>query len=158
MAKYDVAVTVSEMLSEYLADKDLEIYNVIYKKEGKDWILRVFLDKPIGSEQEYVGIDECEEVTRWLSDKLDELDIIDRAYNLEVSSPGLDRELIKESDYTRFVGRLVEVKTYEQVNGNKNFEGTLIGKADGIVTIDVDGTELKLEDKKISKINLAVVF
>lgn len=158
MAKEDIAVKVSELLEDHLEGKELELYRVLYKKEGKDWVLRVFLDKPMDSEQEYVNIDECEEVTRWLSDELDELDFIDRAYNLEVSSPGLDRELIKDSDYVRFAGRLVEVKTYEQVNGNKNFEGTLIGKADGIVTIDVDGTELQLEDKKISKINLAIVF
>ena len=158
MAREDIAVKVSELLEEHLTDKDLELYRVVYKKEGKDWVLRVFLDKPMNSEHEYVDIDECEEVNRWLSDKMDELDFIDRAYNLEVSSPGLDRELIKDSDFDRFAGRLVEVKTYEQVNGNKNFEGTLVGKADGIVTIDIDGTELKLEDTKISKINLAVVF
>lgn len=158
MAKEDIAVKVSELLDEHLADKDLELYRVVYKKEGKDWVLRVFLDKPMGSEQEYVNIDECEEVTRWLSDKLDELDLIDRAYNLEVSSPGLDRELIKDSDFVRFAGSLVEVKTYEQVNGTKNFEGTLKGKDGDIITIEVDGTELQLEDKKISKINLAIVF
>ena len=158
MAKEDIAVKVSELLEEHLAGKDLELYRVAYKKEGKDWVLRVFLDKPMVSEQEYVNIDECEDVTRWLSDKLDELDFIDRAYNLEVSSPGLDRELIKDSDFVRFAGQLVEVKTYEQVNGNKNFEGTLVGKTDGIVTIDIDGTQIKLEDTKISKINLAVVF
>ena len=158
MAKEDIAVKVSELLDEHLAGKDLELYRVVYKKEGKDWVLRVFLDKPMGSEQEYVNIDECEEVTRWLSDKLDELDFIDRAYNLEVSSPGLDRELIKESDFRRFAGRPIEVKTYEQVNGNKNFEGTLIGKNGDIVIIDIDGTEFQLEDKKISKINLAIMF
>lgn len=158
MAKEDIAVKVSELLDEHLAGKDLELYRVVYKKEGKDWVLRVFLDKPMGSEQEYVNIDECEEVTRWLSDKLDELDLIDRAYNLEVSSPGLDRELIKDSDFVRFAGSLVEVKTYEQVNGTKNFEGTLKGKDGDIITIEVDGTELQLEDKKISKINLAIVF
>ena len=158
MAKEDIAVKVSELLDEHLAGKDLELYRVVYKKEGKDWVLRVFLDKPMGSEQEYVNIDECEEVTRWLSDKLDELDLIDRAYNLEVSSPGLDRELIKDSDFVRFAGSLVEVKTYEQVNGTKNFEGTLVGKNGDIVTINVDGTEFQLEDKKISKINLAIVF
>ena len=158
MAKEDIAVKVSELLDEHLVGKDLELYRVVYKKEGKDWVLRVFLDKPMGSEQEYVNIDECEEVTRWLSDKLDELDLIDRAYNLEVSSPGLDRELIKDSDFVRFAGTLVEVKTYEQVNGTKNFEGTLKGKDGDIITIEVDGTELQLEDKKISKINLAIVF
>ena len=149
---------VKEILDEYLADKDLETYRIVYKKEGKDWVLRIFLDKPADSEQEYVSIEECEEVNRFLSDRLDELDIIDRSYNLEVSSPGLDRELIKDSDYVRFSGREVEVRTYEPVNGAKNFEGTLVGKEDGIVTINVGGGDVGIPSDKISKINLAVVF
>lgn len=149
---------IEELLNAYLEDKDLEVYRVIYKKEGKDWVLRVFLDKPMDSETEYVGIDECEEVTRWLSDKLDELDIIDRSYNLEVSSPGLDRELIKDSDFVRFKGRQVEVKTYKPIDGNKNFEGTLIGKEDNIVKIELEDKVLELAADTISKINLAVVF
>ena len=149
---------VEELLKEYLEDKELELYKLVYKKEGKDWVLRVILDKPEQSEQEYVDIEECEALARWLSEKLDELDVIDRAYNLEVCSPGLDRELIKDSDFTRFAGRLVEVKTYEPVNGTKNFEGTLVGKADGIVTINVGDEAVELNEKKISKINLAIVF
>lgn len=158
MAKEDVTLKVTELLNEYISDKELDIYRVLYKKEGKDWILRVMLDKPIGAESEYVNIEECEAVNRWLSDKLDELDFIERAYNLEVSSPGMDRELIKDSDFERFSGKLVEVKTYEQINGNKYFEGILIGKTDGIVTIDVDGSQIKIAEEKISKINLAIVF
>ena len=149
---------VEELLKEYLEDKELELYKLVYKKEGKAWVLRVILDKPEQSEQEYVDIEECEALARWLSEKLDELDVIDRAYNLEVCSPGLDRELIKDSDFTRFAGRLVEVKTYEPVNGTKNFEGTLVGKADGIVTINVGDEAVELNEKKISKINLAIVF
>lgn len=149
---------IEELLSEYLADKDLELYRLVHKKEGKDWILRVYLDKPEDSEKEYVDIDECEQTARWLSDKLDEIDFSDKQYNLEVCSPGLDRELIKESDFRRFAGRLVEVRTYEQVNGNKNFEGILIGKTDGVISLDIDGSELQLDEKKISKINLAIVF
>ena len=158
MAKDDVTARVTEILDDYLADKKLEIYRIIYKKEGKDWVLRVFLDKPEDSEQEYVNIEECEEVTRYLSDKLDELDFIDRSYNLEVSSPGLDRELIKEADFRRFAGRLVEVKTYEPINGSKNLEGVLVGKEEGNVKLDISGNELVIPQIKISKINLAVVF
>ena len=89
---------------------------------------------------------------------LDKEDFIDRSYSLEVGSAGLDRELIKESDYERFAGRAVEVKTYEQINGSKEHEGTLKGKADGIVTIVTDDGELGIPADKISKINLAVVF
>lgn len=149
---------IEELLNEHLADKELEVYRVLYKKEGKDWVLRVFLDKPADAETEYVSIDECEDVTRWLSDKLDELDIIDRSYNLEVSSPGLDRELIKDSDYVRFAGRAVELKTYKPINGNKNFEGILVGKEEDIVKIDLDGEIIEISADMISKINLAVVF
>ena len=158
MAKEDVAGKVSLLLAPYLEEKNLELYRAEYKKEGKEWVLRVFLDKPVGSESEYVSIEECEDVTRWLSDVLDKEDFIDRSYNLEVRSPGLDRELIKDSDYERFKGRLVEVKTYEQINGSKEHEGTLLGREEGIVRIEEDGKTLDIPADKISKINLAVVF
>lgn len=158
MAREDIAAKVRSLLEEYTGDKELEIYNVIYKKEGPDWVLRVFLDKPMGAENEYVSIEECEDATRYLSDRLDELDLIDRSYNLEVSSPGLDRELIRESDFVRFAGREVEVRTYQQIEGSKNFEGTLVSKNDGIVTIEAGGKRLEIPADKISKINLAIVF
>jgi len=158
MAREDIPAKVTSLLDEFTEGKELEIYNVIYKKEGPGWVLRVFLDKPMGAESEYVSIEECEEATRYLSDKLDELDIIDRSYNLEVSSPGLDRELIRESDFVRFAGREVEVKTYQQIEGSKNFSGTLVTRQDDTVIIDVGGKKLEIPSDKISKINLAIVF
>ena len=158
MAKEDIASRVTTLLEEYISDKSLDIYRVTYRKEGPDWVLRVFLDKPADAENEYVSIEECEDVTRWLSDKLDELDIIDRSYNLEVSSPGLDRELIKDTDFVRFAGREVEIKTYQPVNGSKNLEGMLIGKEDGTVTLEIGGKRVEIPSDKISKINLAIVF
>ena len=116
------------------------------------------LDKPSDAESEYVSIDDCEKVNVWLSGMLDENDIIERSYNLEVCSAGLDRELIKDSDYVRFAGRAVEVKTYEQINGSKSHEGILSGRKDGIVMIDTGAGELAIPADKIAKINLAVVF
>ncbi len=158
MAKEDVAGKVSEMLMPYLEQNGLDLYRVEYKKEGPAWVLRVYLDKPADAGSEYVSIEECEEATRYLSDLLDSEDFIDRSYNLEVSSPGLDRELIKESDYVRFAGRAVEVRTYEQISGSKDHEGILVGKTDGVVTIGTDKGEIAIPAEKISKINLAVVF
>ena len=158
MAKEDIQARVTALLEEYTEGRELEIYNVVYKKEGPEWVLRVFLDKPMGAESEYVSIDECEEATRFLSDKLDELDLIDRSYNLEVSSPGLDRELIRESDFVRFAGRDVEVKTYTQIEGSKYFEGKLVSRENDIVTIEVAGRNIEIPADKISKINLAIVF
>lgn len=158
MHKEEIRSKIEEMLSDYLAEKDLEIYQIQYKKEGPDWKLKLVLDKTENAEDEYVNIEECEDVSRFLSDKLDEEDFIDRAYLLEVSSPGLDRELIKDSDFRRFAGRPVELKLYEAIDGNKKLEGTLIGKDGDIVKVEADGQTIELQAKKISKINLAVVF
>ena len=158
MAKEDISGKVSGVLMPFLEENDLELYKVEYKKEGPAWVLRVLLEKPADSENEYVSIEDCEKVTSWLSDFLDKEDIIERSYSLEVGSAGLDRELIKESDYVRFAGRAVEVRTYEQINGSKEHEGVLKGKEDGTVTIVTDDGELDIPADKISKINLAVVF
>ena len=158
MHKEEIRSRIEEMLSDYLAEKDLEIYQIQYKKEGPDWKLKLVLDKTENAEDEYVNIEECEDVSRFLSDKLDEEDFIDRAYLLEVSSPGLDRELIKDSDFRRFAGRPVEIKLYEAIDGNKKLEGTLIGKDGDIVKVEADGQTIELQAKKISKINLAVIF
>lgn len=158
MAKQDICKEVEALLEDYLEEQGLELYKIEYKKEGPEWVLRVYPDKPADASSEYVSIEECEALNRYLSDKLDEADIIERSYNLEVSSPGLDRELIKETDYIRFAGRQVEIKTYEQIDGKKNFEGVLQGKDDGIVTIKTDDGEKQIPFDKISKINLAVVF
>ena len=158
MAKEDISAKVTGMLMPFLEENGLDIYKVEYKKEGPSWVLRVCLDKPADAESEYVSIDDCEKVTVWLSEELDRNDIISRSYNLEVSSAGLDRELIKDSDYVRFAGRPVEVKTFEQINGSKSHDGVLLGKENGIVTIDSGAGELAIPADKIAKINLAVVF
>lgn len=159
MAKVDVIGRVQELLAEFIGGKDLEIYNVEYRKEGPEWKLRVYLDKPEESETEFVNIEECEEVNRYLSDKLDEMELIDRKYTIEVSSPGMDRELIHDRDFQRFAGRVVEVRLYEPLNGQKNFEAVLLGRTDeDVIQFDVEGENLEIPHKKISKINLAVIF
>ena len=156
--KEEIISKVEGLLEAPLAEKDLEIYKIEYRKEGPDQILRVFLDKPEGSDPEYVSIEECEFITRYLSEELDKADMIDRKYNLEVSSPGMDRELIRESDFVRFRGRQVEVKLYEPMNGTKHLEGTLAGKKDDIIEIETDDGKLEIPGNKVAKINLAVTF
>ena len=158
MAKADIKAGVEELLRTYLDQNGLDLYKIEYKKEGPVWVLRVFLDKPADADSEYVSIDECEAAAGYLSDRLDESGLIERQYNLEVSSPGLDRELIKDSDYVRFAGRPVEVRTYEQINGSRDHEGVLIGRSGGTVTIETGSGELAIPAEKISRINLAVVF
>lgn len=159
MAKEDIAKKVTGILEGYLEGKELSVYLVEYRKEGPDWKLRVILDKPENVECEYVSIEECEDVTRFLSDRLDAEDFIERSYTLEVSSPGLDRVLLKEEDFVRFRGRLVEVRLYQPIDGLKTFECTLEGRReDGTVLVEYDGRILELPAEKLSRINLAVVF
>jgi ribosome maturation factor RimP len=158
MAKDDICRKVTGILMPFLEENGLDIYKVEYKKEGPSWVLRVSLDKSADAESEYVSIDDCEKVNVWLSEALDQNEIIDRSYNLEVSSAGLDRELLKDTDYVRFAEKAVEVKTYEQINGSKFHEGILKGKEDGVVKIDTGAGELDIPADKIAKINLAVVF
>lgn len=159
MAKEDIIKGVRDFLEEYVQDKELEVYNVEYRKEGPEWKLRIYLDKPADCEQEYVNIEECEGANRYLSDKMDELNLIDRAYTIEVSSPGMDRELIYDTDFDRFAGRIVEVRLYEPMDGRKAFEATLLGRTEeDVIRLDDEGRVLEIPHKKISKINLAVIF
>ena len=158
MAKDDVSAKVSGLLQPYLAEHGLDLYRIEYKKEGPGRVLRVYLDKPADAGSEYVSIGECEEANRFLSEALDKDDFISRSYNLEVCSPGLDRELIRDEDYVRFAGRQVEVRTYEKICGSREHEGILTGKKDGIVTIGTAEGELQIPADKISRISLAVVF
>lgn len=131
----------------------LSMWDVEYKKEGSDYYLRVFVDKEDG-----VCIDDCEKISRELSDKLDELDFIKEAYMLEVCSAGLDRQLKRESDFLAFLGSEVDVKLYAPIDGKKEFCATLLNYNDGIVTLSYDGKEIEVSLDKTASIRLAVIF
>lgn len=161
MAKKKIKDTVADMVSGFLSENDLELFNVEYVKEGRTRFLRVYIDKPeTDGEERYVSIEECELVSRYLSERLDEEDPIEEEYTLEVSSPGIDRPLIKDRDYVRYAGRLVDVSLYKAQNGKKQFSAVLKGLEDGVVLMEdeEDGSEIGIPLEEISKICLAVVF
>ncbi|MDE5412928.1 ribosome maturation factor RimP [Alkalihalobacterium chitinilyticum] len=146
-----------ELVSPIVDELDLELVDIEFKKEGKNWFLRVFIDSENG-----VDIEDCGTVSERLSEKLDELDPITQAYFLEVSSPGAERPLKKEKDLYKAVGKNVHVTTYEPIEGEKAFEGKLI---------DFDGSDLKIEVKiktrkkeitipytKVASARLAIIF
>ena len=135
-----VIETVSQIVTPILDDMGLELVDMEYVKEGRDWFLRVFIDKEAG-----IDIEECGLVSERLSEKLDEVDPISHNYFLEVSSPGAERPLKKEKDFEKAIGKNVFIKTYEPIDGEKNFEGILTS-FDGItVTL-----EMKIKTRKIS--------
>ena len=143
-----------EILLPMMEELGFELVDVEYVKEGSTWYLRAYIDKPGG-----INIDDCETVSRRLSDILDEKDYIDEAYILEVSSPGLGRPLKKEKDYKRSLGEEVEIRTYRMIDRQKEFTGILKEYDEKTVTIEPDGGTLLTFDKSdIALIRLAFDF
>ena len=166
MAKKKITEIVEEITADFLAEKGLELYNSEFVKEGKDWFLRVYIDRlpkedaDGNVEEEYVTTDDCEGVSRFLSSELDRLDPIEQNYYLEVSSPGLDRALIKEKDFIRFSGRMVDISLYKAVDGKKTYQGILKGLTEDnkIVITDENEKEIEFPREQVAKTRLAVIF
>ena len=157
MAKVQIRELVSQLLSGFLEEHELELYSTEFKKEGRDWYLRVFIDRT--EPGEYISTDDCEIVSRYLSDRLDELDPIEQNYYLEISSPGIDRALTEPRHFEKYQGTLVDVKLYRPVDGNKEYQGILKGLTDeGVVIVTEDGTELTFPQDQVAKTSLAVIF
>lgn len=152
-----VTEVTENLVSPILAEHGLELVEVEYVKEGKNWFLRVYIDKDGG-----VDIEECGLVSERLSEKLDEADPIPHNYFLEVSSPGAERPLKKERDFENAVGKNVFIKTYEPIDGGKTFEGILTRFDGKTVVLEVkDKTRRKkveLPFEKVASARLAVSF
>ena len=110
-------------MAEILSGTDYELVDVEYVKEGRDWYLRIFIDKTGG-----IDLDDCQNISERLSARLDALDIISGAYILEVSSPGIDRILKKDKDFIREAGKVVDVTLYAPLDGKKSFVGELVSR------------------------------
>jgi len=131
----------------------VEIYDIEYVKEGSDWYLRAYIDKPEG-----VNIDDCENVSRALSDELDKEDFIEDAYILEVSSPGLGRTLKKDKHLEKSIGEEVEIKTYKPIDGQKEFQGILRSFDAETITLATEKEERVFARNEIALIRLAFHF
>lgn len=130
------------------------IYDVEFVKEGGLWFLRVFADK----ETEGITLDECEAVSRALSEILDREDPISQNYYLEVSSPGVERKLKTPEHFARYTGKTVDVGLYRAVNGSKVLTGVLKGLHDGAVAVEIGGEEFVLPLKEATYVKLHFEF
>lgn len=142
-----------ELLAPIAEENGVEIYDVEYLKEGSDWYLRAYIDKPEG-----VNIQDCENVSRALSDKLDEVDFIDDAYILEVSSPGLGRTLKKDKHLEKSLGDEVELRLYKPRDKQKEFTGILKSFDADSVIIETEEEEKVFARSEIALIRLAFDF
>ena len=155
MAKREIYEQKTEQLLLPIIEKNqFELVDVEYVKEGSNWYLRAFIDKPGG-----ITINDLEGVSRKLSDLLDEEDFISDAYILEVSSPGLGRPLKKDRDFDRSIGEEIEVHLYRSLNGNKQYVGLLKSYDKDTITIeDEDGSEIALDRVNVSLVRLTIDF
>lgn len=142
-----VEEAVEKIAEEILANTDYELVDVEYVKE-RDWFLRVYIDKEGG-----IGLDDCQEVSGLLDEKLEELNIINDRYILEVSSPGLDRALKKEKDFKREMGKVVDITLYKAIDDEKMITGKLTGYTKDIITID-ETREIALKDIALVRLHI----
>ena len=141
------------LLTPIAAEHGVEIYDVEYVKEGADWYLRAYIDKPEG-----VNINDCEAVSRALSDALDKEDFVEDAYILEVSSPGLGRTLKKDKHFDKSLGSEVEIKTYKPIDGQKEFSGILKAYDAETITLQIEGGDRIFTRNDIALVRLAFTF
>ena len=135
---------VESLVSKTINDLGYSIYDIMYVKEGKDYYLRIFIDSPKG-----IDLNDCEKVSNEINELLDQADYIKEQYFLEVSSPGVERILRKDSHLAQNIGKQVEAKLYKKdENGNKNYIGELKAFDNDTITID----EFKFDRKNIAQL------
>ena len=144
---------VRQVVEPILRSQGFELVDVEYRREPQGWVLRIYLDREGG-----VTLDDCAEVSGEIGAVLEIKDLVSNPYVLEVSSPGLTRPLKKPEDFNKFSNRLVKIKLFEPLEGQKNFKGTLLGLVDEKVRLDVEGRVYELPLQRIAKANLEIEF
>lgn len=149
---------IEELVTPIVEELNLELIDTEFVKEGRNWFLRIYVDTPQGG----IDIEHCALVSERISEVLDSKDPIEQNYFLEVSSPGAERPLKKESDFERAIGKFIHVKTYEPVNGLKEFEGTLTAYSEQGLEMDVRiktrKIKVQLTKEKVAFARLAINF
>ena len=150
----NIAQTVERLLLPVIEDElGYILWDVEYVKEGSEWFLRITIDS-----EEGIYIEDCERVHRTIDPILDEADPIESSYRLEVSSPGIERELRTEAHILSCIGWEVSAHLYAAHNGQKQYKGTILSYEGGVLTLDVMGEEVRLDKKNIGKLQTVYDF
>lgn len=139
---------IEKLIAPTVAGMGYDLWDVRFLKEGASWYLRVFIDK-----EEGICIDDCSDVSHAIDPLLDEADIIDRSYYLEVCSTGLERELTRPEHFEKMLGREVMVHLYKPVNDSRDYSG-ILKSFDGGVTLTVDDNDMYFEKGLYSTVKL----
>ena len=144
---------VQALVEPVVSSLGYELVGVEFLMQGRSGLLRVYIDTEDG-----INLDDCQRVSHQLSGVLDVEDVIKGQYQLEISSPGLDRPLFTIEHFERFTGHMVKLKLTVPLNGQRKFRGTLMGVENDQVKLDVDGEEVVLPFNTIDKANLIPEF
>ena len=153
MKRTEVESRCEALVQPILDEHQFELWDVEYVKEGTNYYLRVYADKPGG-----ITIDDCVTISRALEEKLDAEDFIEEAYILEVSSPGLGRPLKRDRDFEKSLGQDVELKLYKAQDGQKEYTGCLQAYTKDTVTLEIEDRECVFQRSDIALIRLAIDF
>lgn len=143
----------TQLIEPVVLSLEYELYHIEYVKEQGDNYLRVYIDKPEG-----VSLEDCEKVSRKVSDLLDEVDPITDSYYLEVSSPGIERVLFNEKHFQKYLNNNVIIKLSKSFNGSKKYEGKLLSFDENIISIECENSNISIPRDKINKIILKGEF
>ena len=149
----NVVKVVTEGISPTVEELGYMLWDVEFVKEGSEWYLRITIDT-----EEGITINDCEKVHRAIDPILDEIDPIEQAYHLEVSSPGIEREIKTEAHIEACLGWDVEVRFYAPIDGKKSLTGILADGDKKSVTLDIDGELVSFEMSKIAQIKTVYNF
>ncbi len=150
MAGEKTVERIADIIKPFADELGLDIWDVRFVKEGSQWYLRVFIDKDGG-----VSVDDCVNLTRAVTKPLDEADPIKQSYMLEVSSPGIERELVKDEHFEKFVGSSIILRTIRPIDNVRDFTGKMTDYQNGEITLVLqDGKEIKVNKKDSSFIKL----
>ena len=149
----EIIERVKDLAAAYLAQNDIELVDILYRRESPGMVLRLLADKPGG-----ITLSECEALNIFLSMKLDEEGLIGDRYTLEVSSPGLDRPLKTDKDFERMIGREIDVNMYEPVDEKRHVDGRLIGMDRDAIVVESGGMTTVIPKDKIAVARLKLEF
>lgn len=145
MSNQNIESKVEDLLKPIIQDLGYILYDVQYIKEGKDFYLRVTIDKPEG-----ISIEDCETVNGVINEPLDEIDCIKESYFLEVSSPGLERVLRKKWHFEKQIGNKIQIKLFKSIEKKKELEGILKSFSDEYLELEIEGKITQIDRKNIA--------
>ena len=148
----ELAEVVRALIEPVVVYAGMELIDVEYGREPSGKVLRLTIDKPDG-----VTINDCSDISRLVGDLLDAKDSLPGSYNLEVSSPGINRPLKKKEDFERFAGQKVLIKTKKLIDGRRNFKGILHGTREDFIVISSEKTILNIPFDQVAKARLDII-